>query len=461
MTQPGLSFEVEKLSVKQVTAKLKRTLREQFGNLWVRGEVSGYKAAASGHLYFNLKEEDTVLPCALYRQHARLLKVPLRDGVVIEARGSIDVYEPRGAYQFIVEYATAAGTGNLQQAFEELKQKLAAEGLFDTARKRPLPRFARRIGIVTSPSGAVLHDLLQILERRAPGLAIQVYPSLVQGAGSVDEVCAGLAYFSQAKWCDVVIVARGGGSLEDLWTFNEERVARAIAACAVPVISAIGHETDFTIADFVADLRASTPSAAAELVTPANQSILDSADTLRGGLDKAIAAHLAALRERALRLGTERPAALLLRRLNVLLQRCDDLDSHQSEILRAQVRRCADTLARSEQALGRESPAQRLASLAQRAHTTAQKLDASFMQRFAQLKEQARLAETRLELLSPMATLARGYAIVQDAQGQLLRDASAVKAGDDVHVRVAQGAFQARVQKPRRTTRGGSSALPS
>jgi exodeoxyribonuclease VII large subunit len=234
----------------------------------VSGEISGVKLASSGHYYFNLKERDAVLKCVAYRSANRYWKFKPADGLAVLARGHIDVYEMRGEYQLQVDVLEPQGIGALQLAFEQLKKKLAGEGLFAAERKRPLPRFPRRIGIVTSPRGAAIADIVHILSRRFPGLAIRLYPALVQGPGAAEEVCRGIDYFSRTGWPDVVIVGRGGGSLEDLWTFNEEAVARSIAACSVPVISAVGHETDVTIADFVADLRAPTPSAAAELAVP-------------------------------------------------------------------------------------------------------------------------------------------------------------------------------------------------
>ena len=238
MEQISLALEPERrlYTVRELNAAVRALLEAEFQDIWVLGEISGTRLAASGHYYFTLKEQDSVLRCVCFRGAARYLKFKPQDGVAALARGRLDVYEARGEYQLLVEHLEAQGYGALQLAFEQLKKKLAAEGLFEAARKRALPRLPRRIGIVTSPTGAVICDMLNILERRFPGLHIQVYPALVQGEGSVEEVCAGLEYFSQSGWAEVVIVARGGGSLEDLWTFNEEAVARAIAACAVPVI---------------------------------------------------------------------------------------------------------------------------------------------------------------------------------------------------------------------------------
>jgi len=262
-------------SVGELTTALRGVFAEYFTNIWVAGEISGTKAAPSGHYYFTLKDESAQLKCACYKMSARYLKFKPQDGVAVLVRGRVDLYEVRGEVQLIVEAIEPQGHGALQLAFEQLKKKLDAEGLFALERKRSLPAFPERIGIVTSPSGAVIQDMLNVMERRSPGRHIRLYPAQVQGEGAAEQVVRGLEYFSASGWAEVVIVARGGGSLEDLWTFNDERVARAIAECSVPVVSAVGHETDFTIADFVADLRAPTPSAAAELVVPARESLLD------------------------------------------------------------------------------------------------------------------------------------------------------------------------------------------
>ncbi len=313
-------------TVAELNARIRSLLGDEFDDVWVAGEISGSKTATSGHCYFTLKDHDAQLRCVCFRQSLRYLKVKPQDGMAVLARGHVDVYEARGEYQLLVEAIEPQGHGALQFAFEQLKKKLAAEGLFDAARKRPIPRLPQRIGIVTSPSGAVVRDITQILSRRFPGLHLRIYPALVQGDGSVEAVCRAIEYFSNSGWPDVVIVARGGGSLEDLWTFNEEAVARAIAASTVPVISAVGHETDFTIADFVADLRAATPSAAAELVICPREQILDQLTVLDHKLLQATRYRLAmaarALHER----GVERASAVLHRNVGRLQQRVDELD---------------------------------------------------------------------------------------------------------------------------------------
>src|SRR5665213_230311 len=277
MEQITLDWGLQRRSytVSELTAEMRSVLSGEFTDIWVAGEISGAKLPPSGHYYFTLKDESAQIRCVCYKMTARYLKFKPQDGIAVLARGRIDLYDARGEIQLIVETIEPQGHGALQLAFEQVKKKLAAEGFFDVARKRALPPFPQRIGIVTSPTGAVIQDMLNILERRAPGRHIRLYPAQVQGESAAEQIARGIEYFSASNWAEVVIVARGGGSMEDLWAFNEERVARAIADCSVPVVSAVGHETDFTIADFVADLRAPTPSAAAELVVPTQESVLD------------------------------------------------------------------------------------------------------------------------------------------------------------------------------------------
>src|ERR1022692_1552261 len=294
-------------TVSELSARIRDLLGSEFDDVWVAGEISGSKMAASGHCYFTLKDKEAQVRCVCFRTSLRYLKFKPQDGIAVLARGRIDVYEARGEYQLLVEALEPQGHGALQFAFEQLKKKLAAEGLFEVARKRAIPRLPARIGIVTSPTGAVISDMVQILSRRFPGLHIRLFPALVQGESSVEEVCRGLDYFSRNPWAELVIVARGGGSLEDLWTFNEEAVARAIARCAVPVVSAVGHETDVTIADFVADLRAPTPSAAAEMIVCTRQELLDRIAGLEQKLVHAMRYYLAVLARRWQQQAIDRP----------------------------------------------------------------------------------------------------------------------------------------------------------
>ena len=276
-----LVWERQIFEVSELNAAVERLFEMEFRSIWVAGEISGCRPAASGHFYFSLKDARSQIKCVLFKGNARFVRFRPQDGLAVVARGNLEVYVARGEYQLIVEVLEPLGAGVRQRVFEQLKKKLAAEGLFEAGRKRPLPKLPRRIGIVTSPAGAVVRDILHVLERRFPGLHIRLYPAQVQGEGAWEQICAGLKYFSDSRWPEVVIIARGGGSLEDLWTFNEEAVARAVAASTIPVISAIGHETDFTIVDFVADLRAPTPSAAAELVISTKESLLENVAACR------------------------------------------------------------------------------------------------------------------------------------------------------------------------------------
>jgi len=460
MEQIALSFEPERriFTVAELNTAIRHLLESEFQDIWVLGEISGVRLATSGHYYFTLKEQDAQLRCACFRSTARYLKFKPQDGVAVLARGRIDVYEVRGEYQLLVESLEPQGQGALQFAFEQLKKKLAAEGLFEPARKRPIPRFPRRIGIVTSPKGAVIRDMLHVLERRFPGLHIRLFPALVQGEGSVEEVCQGLQYFSQSGWADVVIVARGGGSLEDLWTFNEEAVARAIAACATPVISAIGHETDFTIADFVADLRAPTPSAAAELVICTRQQLLDQIDAAAHKLRQALRYRLAQARRQLHERGLDRAASLLARKIGRSLQRVDELDYRLRDSARW----------RLERARGRRRDlAARLAALDLRLHiarlhrrleTATAAASQLTRTRLAQARARFEPLAAQLTQLSPLRVLERGYALVQDEAGSILKDAAAAPPDSRIRVRLARGRLKARVTESIPTD---SSGLPS
>jgi exodeoxyribonuclease VII large subunit len=388
------------LTVSQLTTSIRDLLADSFPDVWVLGEISGVRPAASGHYYFTLKDAGAQLRCVCYRGVVRGLKVKPQDGVAVRARGRIDVYEPRGEYQLLVEALEPQGAGALHLAFEQLKKKLAAEGLFEAERKRPLPRFPWRIGIVTSPTGAVIRDIIQVLARRFPGLHLRLYPALVQGEGAAAAVIEGIEWFSHSGWPDVVIVARGGGSIEDLWTFNEESVARAIVACPVPVISAVGHETDFTIADFVADLRAPTPSAAAEMVIRTRAELLDQIEVNHHKVAQSLRLRLAA--------GARRwqQSDATLRRMDVRLriarawQRLDNVDARFAELTRTRLLRVGGRLE------------------ALHAHLTQ---------------------------LSPLRILERGYAIVEQEPGGIVKDAAAVAMDSLLKIRLARGRLRARV----------------
>ena len=326
--QLAFSLEPERriFRVSELSAAVQRRFEEEFSGIWVAGEISGCRVATSGHYYFSLKDERSQLKCALFKGSARYVKFKPIDGLAVIARGKLEVYEARGEYQLIIEALEPQGAGALQLAFEQMKKRLAMEGLFEAGRKRALPKLPKRIGIITSPGGAVIQDILHVLERRFPGLHLRLYPAQVQGEGAVEQVCAGLNYFSTGGWADVVILARGGGSLEDLWTFNEERVARAIAGSTVPVISAVGHETDFTIADFVADHRAPTPSAAAEVVICTRESLLEQIAAVGERAFRSMRYQLLHCEQRLRERGTERAESLMHRAIGKRAQRVDELE---------------------------------------------------------------------------------------------------------------------------------------
>ncbi len=432
-------------TVAELNARIRGLLGDEFDDVWVAGEISGSKLASSGHCYFTLKDHDAQLRCVCFRQSLRYLKCKPQDGMAVLARGHIDVYEARGEYQLLVEAIEPQGAGALQFAFEQLKKKLAAEGLFDTARKRPLPRLPQRIGIVTSPSGAVVRDITQILGRRFPGLHLRIYPALVQGEGSVEAVCRAIEYFSDSGWAQVTIVARGGGSLEDLWTFNEEAVARAIATSNVPVISAVGHETDFTIADFVADLRAATPSAAAELVIAPREQIFEQLGVFEHKLVQAVRYRLAmsarALHER----GVERASAVLHRNVGRLQQRVDEMDYRMRGRVQAGLglrrKRLEDFAARlrSLDLRLQMSRARRRLEAADRAG--AQRMNLLVARAHGKLNPLL----AHLTQLSPLKILDRGYAIVTNEQGAIVKRPADAPVDSQVGIRVAQGKLAAQV----------------
>jgi exodeoxyribonuclease VII large subunit len=433
-------------SVSELNSAIRAVLDEEFQDISVAGEISGLKLAASGHYYFTLKERDAQVKCVAFRSAHRYWKFKPQDGLAVLARGRIDVYEARGEYQLLVESLEPQGFGALQLAFEQLKQKLAAEGLFDPARKRPLPRFPRRIGIVTSPRGAAIADMVHILSRRFPGIHVRLYPSLVQGEGAVEEVVRGIEYFSRTQWPDLVIVGRGGGSLEDLWTFNEEAVARAIAACTVPVISAVGHETDVTIADFVADLRAPTPSAAAELAVPNLEDIVDRIEAARAKATQGLRYRIAMLERRLRQQGIDRALGVLHRNVGRHLQRIDE----QEYRLRERVRTAIDLRERErrglEERLRHFDVRPRLAADRRRMDSAHTAMLETVRRRLALRRSDWEQARAKIEQLSPLKILERGYAIVSN-EGGILKDAKSAPVGSSIHVRVAKGELDARVDK--------------
>jgi exodeoxyribonuclease VII large subunit len=445
--QLTLAFGRERrfLTVTEFTEMMRGMLEEVFPDIWIAGEISGAKTQPSGHIYFTLKDGDAVLSAVCYRSAARYLRFKPQDGVAVLARGRVDIWPPSGRYQLIVEALEPQGRGALQFAFEQLKAKLAKEGLFDEARKRPIPPLPRRIGIVTSPTGAVIQDMLRILERRFAGLHIRLFPAAVQGDGATDQICRGIEYFSDSKWADVVIVARGGGSLEDLWAFNEESVARAIAACNVPVISAVGHETDYTIADFVADLRAPTPSAAADLVIQSKSRLMERLAAVDQRLQQSIQYRVAVQSKRLHQLGMERATAALRRRIGRLQQRNDEAEYH----LRQRIRAIAATRRRGLQQLHAQliqlDVRLRFAAIRRRQEALHARLINGIERRLTTARRDLEAPVAHLTQLNPLKILERGFAlVVREGDGAIVKSVDQAPIGTRVEIRVAAGTFHAR-----------------
>jgi len=416
--------------------------------LWLEGELSNFAAPASGHWYFSLKDSGAQVRCAMWRQRNTQVRFRPKDGMAVLVRARVGLYEPRGEYQLLVELMEEAGEGALKREFEKLKAKLAAEGLFAAERKRPLPAVPRRIGVVTSPTGAAIHDILRVLRARFPVARVLLYPTAVQGAAAVPEIVRAIETASRRGECDVLIIARGGGSLEDLWCFNDERVARAIVACRIPTVSGVGHEVDVTIADFVADLRAPTPSAAALAASPDKSAWQESLALLLtrfgGAMGRYLRAQLLALGSLTQRMQISHPGARLLQHA----QRLDDLDQRLRLALRANVmarRQRLDTLSTR---LWRENPRHQLAALNAHAAALRQRLAGAVNTQLNLLQQRLALAGRTLDAVSPLATLGRGYAIVQRVDdGVLLRDVAQAPVGTEIEARLAQGRLRATVTR--------------
>ena len=435
------------LTVSELTAGIRSTLESGFGELWVEGEISNCRVWNTGHVYFTLKDAGAQLKAVMFRSASSYLRFKIEDGLHVVARGSLSVYEPRGEYQLVCEHLDPHGRGALQLAFEQLKRRLQAEGLFDAARKRPIPALPRKIGIVSSLDGAALKDILKVLARRHPHAHLVVRPCRVQGDGAGDDIGRALTALARVPGVDVIIVARGGGSIEDLWAFNDEGLARTIAACAVPVISAVGHEVDVTIADFVADLRAPTPSAAAEMVVTAHQELCARVDRLGQRLHAAMRAGLHR-RRTAIHLLTSR-RGLAGWHVRVAMQ-----GRHVAELTHALRRAAAAAVgrrARDHQALRSRLEARDvrrgLAGFRGRLIAADGRLQAAA--RRGRDRAQARFGAVaaRLETLSPLAVLARGYAVCWNAdRTAIVRRAADVASGDRVRVTLHQGELDCEVR---------------
>jgi len=452
--QLGLFFQAPARrvwTVRDLVSTVRTAVEREYTDIYVEGEISNYRPAESGHLYFTLKDGDAQLRIVMFRTQARLLRFKPANGMQIIARGRVTIYESRGELQLSAEYLEPKGAGALQVAFEQLKAKLAEEGLFASTRKRPMPAMPQRVGIVTSPRGAAVQDMLNILKRRHQGVHVLIFPAQVQGEGAALEVSAGIRYFNSpaAKKfgaVDIIIVARGGGSVEDLWAFNNEGLARTIAASAIPIISAVGHETDFTIADFVADLRAPTPSAAAELVIESKHQINERVAGLQQRIARAARYRLLMARSRFSDLSKHAAFSRITDLLNRRQQRVDELvyrlagaESNALHRLRSRV-----DLATSR--IRAHDLRRVLASLRRQIDSTTGRLSSAVHQRLQQNRTRLDHATAQLTALSPLNILERGYALVFDAAGNLVKDAGQLHPGDEVSARLARGTFTSSVK---------------
>jgi exodeoxyribonuclease VII large subunit len=441
----NLFAERKVYSVYEITSEIKRSL-DSLGIVWIQGEISNFKRHSSGHWYFSLKDEKAQIKAACFRNSNIYLKFRPEDGMEVVARGRLSVYEPRGDYQIIVEYIEPVGLGSLQLAFEQLKEKLRKEGLFDEAHKVPLPLLPKKIGIVTSPTGAAIRDMLRILKRRNASLDVLLYPTKVQGQGAAEEIAAGIRYFNTRCDIDVIIIGRGGGSIEDLWAFNEEVVAREIYRSELPLISAVGHEVDFTIADFVADLRAPTPSAAAEMVSGAREDLRTTVRSLEGRLNQAIRRGIERRRLGLERLAHNRAFMVAPNMVRDLEQRFDECTLRMAQAMREFSR----ALRHREQVLStrlRKVDLHRL--IRHRREILArnrQGLIAGIRARLQTEHSRFQVALGKINALSPLAILDRGYALCRDARGAVIKRAADVSRGDRVRVTLAEGELDCMVE---------------
>lgn len=438
-----LNLDREVLSVSQLNNRARLQLEDVFAGIWVEGEISNLARPASGHIYFTLKDSQAQVRCALFRQNAARVRQALRDGLAVKVRGKVSLFEGRGDYQLILDAVEPAGDGALRLAFEALKEKLGAEGLFSTERKIALPAHPKRIGIVTSPTGAVIRDIISVFRRRAPQVELNLIPTAVQGREATAQIVRALQR-ADAQGYDALILARGGGSLEDLWCFNEEVVARAVAACVTPIVSAVGHETDVSIADFVADVRAPTPSAAAELLAPDSSELVQRLHNLQRRLALHMQGRLA--RERLRLEGASRRLRHPGERLRQQAQRLDDLDMRLRRAFNQQLANQRERLARLDARLAAQHPGRNLALLRQRLDGLAARLPRAMQSQLRSQRQQLGALAAQLQIVSPLATLGRGYSILLDERGQAVRSAAQTQPGQRLKARLGEGELDVRIE---------------
>ena len=450
LDQLGFNFRAPQRrvwTVRDLIASVRTQLEREYTDVWVEGEISNFRAHGSGHLYFTLKDGSAQIRVVMFRSSAKLLRFRPEDGMQVIARGRVTVYEERGELQVSAEYLEPKGAGALQIAFEQLKAKLQADGLFEEGRKKAVPALPRRIGIVTSPQGAALRDILNILQRRHRTANVVIFPAQVQGMEAPVEVSGGVRYFNKARNVDVIIVARGGGSVEDLAAFNHEGLARTVASSEIPVVSAVGHETDFTIIDFVADLRAPTPSAAAELVIRSRQEIEEQSEGLRERLSRAMRYRLLMAKQTLTEMAQHGAFARMMDALGRRQQKVDDLvfrlEKGERRILEQQRRRWEIAAA----AIRHYDVSRRLAAMREQLESRTEVLGAAFRAMLLQKRGQLERMSSELGALSPVAILDRGYALLFDSSGKLVKDSEQVTNGEEIRARVARGEIAAVVKK--------------
>ncbi|MBF0471022.1 MAG: exodeoxyribonuclease VII large subunit [Gammaproteobacteria bacterium] len=431
-------------TVSDLNRKVRTLLEGELGMVWVVGEISNLARPRSGHLYFTLKDKMTQVRCAMFRMRVSTLDLTPEDGMEVQIYARVGLYEARGDYQLVAEAMEEVGGGALQRAFEALKKRLLAEGLFDPARKRPLPPFPQRLGVITSATGAALRDIIAVVERRFPLLEIILYPVEVQGEGAAATICAALTKANDEGRCDLLLLGRGGGSLEDLWPFNEERVARAIFHSRLPVVSAVGHEVDFTIADFVADLRAPTPSAAAELITPDGEMLRRRIDELAQRLQRGGRAWLQSYHHRLEQLSWRlRNPALLIQQRS---QEIDYLEQRGKSALLRRLARGRRELEALNTRLQLQSPRHRLQRQRERQQQLTTRLRMAMNRQLGQSRDRLLVSAQTLETVSPLNTLKRGYALARRSDGEVVQRATDVAVGELVEILLGEGGFMARVE---------------
>ena len=452
----SLFDEVERrpVTVSELTASIRGELEKRFASVWVEGEISNLYAPTSGHWYFTLKDEFAQMRAACYRSSNQRIRFRPEDGLQVRARGRVSVYEPKGEYQLIVEALEPVGAGALQLAFEQTKARLQAEGLFATELKRAIPFFPRRVGVVTSPTGAAIRDIINVISRRTRSVHVLFVPARVQGEGAAAEIVRAIKFLNEHhargthdSRIDVIVVGRGGGSIEDLWAFNEEAVARAIRNSAIPIISAVGHETDFTIADFAADLRAPTPSAAAELVAAHEEQLCAQLEGLIGGLARSIRFRLNAERSRVQQLAYSRGFEEVRGHLRAALSAAGDAEYRLQTSIAVALQSALRRLDAAAHALTPSHLRERVVTGRARFDALCHARDAALTARMERAGQQFSLAAASLDAMSPLKVLERGYAIAQRTDGAILREAKTISAGDALRLRLWKGTVVCRVEE--------------